>query len=610
MLRIDFKDWLESRSAPAAPVETAAPDIGYLKTHFAEALGSFHPTVAKIIEANPVDTARLAELSGKAAAGSLAADEADELRALTGAATRQGRAVGAVYGFFLKYRPYPMLAEIRATGKLFQPPFGPVLVADGDTVRDVLSRHDEFTVDPYGREMAKSMTPAANGGFDSFILGTDDAGKYVEDKRLLTTVVSREDPGTITDLVHGDCMARLKRAVGAALRTGAPEIDLVPALARFVPVTLSHHYLGVPAAAERGRFELSDEMLRLYGAKVAGPDGVTPLPTSLTRPDGSTVALPDSALSRGDGVIPDEATVYEWIKAAFQNFFNNVQKDVEVQALGVRACRELLVYLLREVALRRADLEAGRDVPDTMLTRLLKLQMGCAVGAYSPDPAVDPARVGDLRIAENVMGTVVGAVAGQEEATCRMLDAMIRLKEGEYASGSTGSFEEARDLALNVLEGRDVAESRGKLRLYVFEALRLQPQAETLLRECRADGATIAGSRPIRAGTLIFAAHGSAMQDCENPGAFILGREERHYLHYGYQRHKCLGQHVSPVILVESLIAALALENLHRPEPRPDDSAFPLDRRFGRFQLDDNNLYAKTFTLRFDPGGTTERYFL
>lgn len=213
------------------------------------------------------------------------------------------------------------------------------------------------------------------------------------------------------------------------------------------------------------------------------------------------------------------------------------------------------------------------------------------------------------------MGTVVGAVAGQEEATCRMIDSIIRLKEGEYAQCSLSgeqrlaSFDEAKQLALNVLENRDVTKNRQQLLQYALEALRLQPQSEILLRECRKEGATISGSRPIRADTLIFVAHSSAMQDTEFADAFVIGRDEKHYLQFGYGRHKCLGQHVSPVILVESLISILALENLRRPEPGRNGSPFPLERRFGRLQLDDNNLYAKTFTLEFDFGGTTDQYF-
>ncbi len=636
MLRLVYQVWPEDWLNPAdgegsasetdqpqpdggkvPPSDPTAPDLSYLKLKFDEALKSFYATIAQIVASNPVDATRLAELAVKAKAGSIEAEEIAVLQSLKVGAVRQGRAIGAVYGFFLKYKPYPMLAEIRAKQNLFQPPFGPIMVVGDDSVRDVLSRHEEFTVDPYGREMIKSMTPAKNGGFDTFILSTDDPDKYDEDKKLLTTVINKEDPAKITDLVHEDCMRRVRRAVEEAREGGKGQIDIVTAIARFVPVTVSHHYLGIPAAAQMGQFELNDDMLRYYGAKVAGPDGATPLPTHYRRPDGSTVDLPDSALGQTDGVIPDEAQIYEWIKASFQNFFNNVQKDVEVQARGVRAYRELLVYLLRELDIQRRVLKAGKSVPDTMLTRLLKLQMGIADPGLTPRPAIDPHRVCDLRIAENLMGTVVGAVAGQEEATCRMIDSIIRLKEGEYALGGGalsgdqhfGSYDEVRLLALNVLENRDVANSRRQLHRYALEALRLQPQSETLLRECKKDGATISGSRPIRAGTLIFAAHGSAMRDTEHADAFVIGRDDTHYLQFGYGRHKCLGQYVSPVILVETLISVLALQDLRRPQSRPDETPFPLERRFGRLQLDDNNLYAKTFTLEFDYGGTTDKYF-
>ena len=238
MLRFNYWAWLESwfqavedeiceteedepqpDSGTTPSVESTAPNLSYLTLNFAEALNSFYATIGRIMADNPVDMARLGTLSAKAKSGTLAPKEIAELQALKASAVRQGRAVAGVYGFFLKYKPYPMLAEIRGKEKLFQPPFGPIIVVDGDSVRDVLSRHDEFTVDPYGREMVKSMTPTANGGLDTFILSTDDADKFLEDKRLLTTVVNKGDPQKINELVHIDCMRRVKQAIGSSLFT-------------------------------------------------------------------------------------------------------------------------------------------------------------------------------------------------------------------------------------------------------------------------------------------------------------------------------------------------------------------------------------------------------
>ena len=148
-----------------------------------------------------------------------------------------------------------------------------------------------------------------------------------------------------------------------------------------------------------------------------------------------------------------------------------------------------------------------------------------------------------------------------------------------------------------MLNGQDTAESRAALYKYFLEALRLQPQGEVLLRKCARDGARIADSRPIAAGTLVFASHGSAMRDVPEPDAFILDRPREHYLQYGWNRHTCLGQYVSPVIIVESMIALLGLQDLARPAPGAGEPSFPFERRFGRLQLDDQNLYATTFSL-------------
>ncbi len=579
---------------PQAAPDPAAPDLRFLATETAAALQSFFATVARLTADNPVDTARLLELAGKARSGQVTAAEVQELQSLKVHALRQGRAIGAAIGFFLKLRPFPMLEEIRRKMPAFQPVFGPVLVVDGNAVRDVLERDQEFTVEPYGVEMMKVMSPAHNGGFTTFVLSTDDNALYEPDKRLLSAVCTRQDAATITGLIHADCVRRVGAALAAARAAGESTIDVVQSVARYVPVTLGHRYLGVPVAAQAGTFELTPEMLTYYGTPIDGQPG--------------------TALARGDGIIPDEQQMYLWIKAAFQHFFNNVQKDPGVQLRGLRACRELLAYLLREVAIQRQRVLDGLDVDDTMLARLVLFQMGRSSPGATRPADLDPRLVSDLRIAENVMGTIVGAVAGQEEATSRVIDSLIKLQAGEFECAGTdgnryGSFAEATRLALNVLSGTQVNESRAELYKYFQEALRLQPQGEVLLRKCARDGSQIAGGRPLTAGTLVFAAHGSAMKDVAEPDAFMLDRPREHYLHYGWNRHTCLGQFVSPVIIVESMIALLGLQGLSRPEPRAGESSFPVERRFGRLQFDDDNLYSTTFSLRFLDSGTTQRFW-
>ena len=579
---------------PAPAADPAAPDLGVLTRDPAAALQSFFTTVDRITAANPVAIGRLQQLAGKTRATTLTDAESAELKQLQLQALRQGRAVGATIGFFLKLKPYPMLEEIRARGKLFQPPFGPVLVVDGHTVRGVLERNQEFTVEPYGAEMIKVMSPAHNGGFTAFILSTDDTPVYEPDKRLLSLVCNRQDANRMTELVHRDCMRRIGAAVRAARATGSSEIDVVQTVARYVPVTLGHEYLGVPVAERRGSFPLSDEMLTYYGQAID--------------------QQPETALGPGDGVIPDEVLMYAWIKAAFQHFFNNVQKDREVQKQGFRACRLLLAYLLREIEVQRRRILAGEPVAETMLTRLVYFQLGRSTSLVERPPDLDPRLVSDLRIAENVMGTIVGAVAGQEEATSRVIDSLMRLRDGEFRTQGPaglryGSFDEAKRLALDVLSGRNAVEARAALYKYFLEALRLQPQGEVLLRKCARDGVRIGDSRPIAAGTFVFASHGSAMKDVPEPDAFVLDRPREHYLQYGWDRHTCLGQHVSPVVIVETMIALLGLQDLTRPAPRAGEGSVPFERRHGRLQLDDQNLYATSFVLQFSDSGTTQQFW-
>lgn len=581
-------------AGPGVPEDPAAPDVSFLSQDFAGALQSFFGTVNRVTSDNPVDAPRLTALAAKAASTSLTDAETHELQQLKFQALRQGRAVGAVIGFFLKFRPYPMLEEVRRAGKLFHPAFGPILVVDGDTVRGILERHQEFTVEPYGVEMVKVMSPARNGGFSTFVLSTDESSVYEPDKRLLSLVCNRGDADRITDLVHRECVRRVALAIAAARASGQFTLDVVETLARYVPVTLGHRYLGVPVAEQSEAFELTPEMLACYGSPIDGQ--------------------PETALTREDGVVPDERQMYLWIKAAFRHFFNNVQKDTAVMVEGLRACRLLLAYLLREVELQRQRLLDGQPVDDTMLTRLVRFQLGQSAPGLERPSDLDPRLVSDLRIAENVMGTIVGAVAGQEEATCRVIDSLLRLREGEYrttvAEGyRAASFSDATELAHNVLSGRDARESRARLHKYFLEALRLQPQGEVLLRKCARDGIRIADSRPIPAGTPVFVSHGSAMRDLPEPDAFILDRPREHYLQYGWGRHTCLGQHVSPVIVVESMIALLGLQGLGRPAARAGESSFPLERRHGRLQLDDQNLYATTFTLEFVDAGTTREFW-
>jgi hypothetical protein len=61
--------------------------------------------------------------------------------------------------------------------------------------------------------------------------------------------------------------------------------------------------------------------------------------------------------------------------------------------------------------------------------------------------------------------------------------------------------------------------------------------------------------------------------------------------------------------MVEAVAAMLGLEDLSRASAREGERSFPLERRTGQLQLDDNNLYATTFVLQFADSGTTQLFW-
>ena len=76
---------------------------------------------------------------------------------------------------------------------------------------------------------------------------------------------NRQDAEAITSLIHDDCLRRVAASVAAARASGSSAIDIVQAVARYVPVTLGHRYLGVPVAPQPGSFALTPDMLTYYG---------------------------------------------------------------------------------------------------------------------------------------------------------------------------------------------------------------------------------------------------------------------------------------------------------------------------------------------------------
>jgi cytochrome P450 len=157
----------------------------------------------------------------------------------------------------------------------------------------------------------------------------------------------------------------------------------------------------------------------------------------------------------------------------------------------------------------------------------------------------------EYRIAANVAGSVAGAGVTVEEAIARVFNVLLQKENAQHLT--------------DAMQIAKAPKYMGKLRGYCMEALRFQPQAEMLPRVC-VEATTVEGSA-IPAGALVFAGLYTAMHDpivgqgSQPPSDFLPGRDEKFYLHFGYERNKCVGYYIAPVEIVEALRCVLAKVN-------------------------------------------------
>jgi cytochrome P450 len=528
--------------------------------------------------------------------------------AFDSAARVRGSAVALVISKWLATAPYVMLQELldqpKAQLPIFKPAVGPAVVVRHEHVLRCLERCDLFTVDPYAAEMAratddKSRNPSA---YSHFMLGTDRDELYRPDDVILRRAVSRDDEAIVSALARSEA----ERWTGRACDVG--EIDVAATVAKFLPLRIVSDYLGVPHYDP-------DEPASLPG--LHGGDRF-PLDEDLTKV---------FAFSRiTEGRVPTAEDLYGWIKDAFRNSFNNFNQAAPLFAdfreRGIVATEYLTAYVHALLKTSKERMRRGEAVPDTMLTRLLRMQaevestggpalereLSALLGGPLPEGEL-ARRMSDSMIRSNVFGTVVGAVVNPQEATARIADSVLRLKDGEYPTVGGAGYGDATRLAA-IEEGEPgYAESLEGLRRYALEALRLQPQGEVLLRLCVQENRELGGVR-IPKGTPIFVAFAAAMRDAEavpQPLTFDVGRDEsltaylsdgdrareapqsRTYLQHGYGRHKCLGRYASEITMRESLRALLRLGRWERRSA---------------LELDEQGLYVQSLRIGFAGRGT------
>ncbi|HEV7804721.1 MAG TPA: cytochrome P450 [Solirubrobacteraceae bacterium] len=218
---------------------------------------------------------------------------------------------------------------------------------------------------------------------------------------------------------------------------------------------------------------------------------------------------------------PDAETQARWARDVFWELFINVNNLAETRERALADAAEWRVHLDALIDARKAALKSGEDVPDDVLTRLLRFQ------------DEDEPNFFDISIRHNILGNIVGWIPTVSNSMARAVNVLLE-REDE-------------------LEGAQAAARAGDRELvgqYVWEALRFSPQNFALLRLVADDTTIAAGTdreTAVKAGSTVYAATLSAMHDdrvIDSPEDFRVGRPWSDYMLFGYGMHTCYGQQI------------------------------------------------------------------
>ena len=218
---------------------------------------------------------------------------------------------------------------------------------------------------------------------------------------------------------------------------------------------------------------------------------------------------------------PDTPTQLRWARNVFQELFINVGNLRTVRERALADAADWREHLDGLIDARKAQLSAGDDVPDDVLTRLLRYQSEGEPNFH------------DVAIRHNILGNVTGWIPTISNCFARIVEELLH-REEELAGVQAAARAGDREL----------------VGAYCFEASRFRPQNFALLRYVPEDTTIAAGTdraTEVRAGSTVFAATLSAMHDesaIEDPGAFRTDRPWSDYMLFGEGLHTCYGQQI------------------------------------------------------------------
>lgn len=384
-------------------------------------------------------------------------------------------AQAGLVGQWLATNPKAMFDELRPAQPIFESPRATIITRHAD-VLEVLARDSEFSEAMY--------TPRMQRVNAHFFLGMPNSPEYEREVSAIRLAAGRSDLEYIKQLVTRESQLIITQlSAGDCSQDKVGSFDLVKDLARVIPACFVDSYLGVSG--------------------------------------------------------PDQQTLQKWMRALFWDLFGNLSNDSKIIQAADEAAAEVKEYLIDAIENRKAAINAKTDVPDDVMTRLLRLQ--------SSNLSLD-----DDGIRRNLTGLAVGAIETTSECVTNIIDVLLDRPEMLAAAKKAA------------------AQDNNDLQGFILEALRFKPQHPFLYRVCMHDCKIARGTSRetlIPAGTFMIAAVWSAMFDdtvIDAPENFRVGRPDSEYILFGSGRHTCFGAHINRVQITEICRSVLSLRGLRR----------------------------------------------
>lgn len=307
-----------------------------------------------------------------------------------------------------------------------------------------------------------------------FLLSRDDGPEYQHEIGVLRSVVHKGDLDRIRQFTQ-----TLSAEICAEL-AGETSFDVVSRFTRIIPLRLLGEYFGAPG--------------------------------------------------------PDDERMLHWNRSLFWDIFLNQKEEEAPIRAGEKSAEELNAYLNERIATLKAGIQAGEDMGDTLLSRMVHLLF------------TDQASLDDDGIRRTFAGTLLGAEEPIAKACVNILNQFFHRPQ---------ILARARDAA-----ARNEIDLLGKM---AFEAFRFHPNLPVIIRHSEKDQWLGDKRRFIPKGKTVYALISSAMFDkrtFEAPSTFRLDRPREDYLFFGHGLHTCYGNYINYIVIPEMLAALLRMPNL------------------------------------------------